>query len=250
MPSMMRTLLVLAALVACSEAFGGGAKGAPKKAVRKAASPAKKAAPKKVAPKKVAPQKKAVVRKAPVRKAAPVVKRSAASFSPESDIGVTPPLGLFDPLNFLSRGPDAYRRYQEIEIKHGRLSMAATLGVIVTEAGLRFPGALSPSNGLDFSDVPGSLEGAYDTVPLAGWAQIVCLVAALDIAVFRQEPQFDAGDCVQDLEIEWVRYSDPSVKAFKLNAERNNGRAAMFGIIGMISHVALGQDALFPIISK
>merc|ERR1740139_726012 len=106
---MMRTLLVLAALVACSEAFGGGAKGAPKKAA------AKKAAPKKVAPKKV-------VRKAAVRQAAPVVKRSSGSFSPESDIGVTAPLGLFDPLNFLSRGPDAYRRYQEIEIKHGRLS--------------------------------------------------------------------------------------------------------------------------------
>ena len=106
---MMRTLLVLAALVACSEAFGGGAKGAPKKAAaKKAASPAKKAAPKKVAPKKV-------VRKAAVRQA-PVVKRSSAGFSPESDIGVTPPLGLFDPLNFLSRGPDAYRRYQEIEV--------------------------------------------------------------------------------------------------------------------------------------
>ena len=242
MPSMMRTLLVVAALVASSEAFGGGAKGAPKKAAAKKASPQKKAAPKKVAPKKV-------VRKAAVRQA-PVVKRSSAGFSPESDIGVTAPLGLFDPLNFLSRGPYAYRRYQEIEIKHGRLSMAATLGVIVTEGGIRFPGALSPSNGLDFSDVPGSLEGAYDTVPLAGWAQIVCLVAALDIAAFRQDPSYDAGDCVQDLEIEWVRYSDPEVKAFKLNAERNNGRAAMFGIIGMISHVALGQDALFPIISK
>merc|ERR1719199_2259236 len=221
MPSMMRTLLVLAALVACSEAFGGGAKGAPKKAV---------------------------VRKAPVRKAAPVVKRLSASFSPESDIGVTPPLGLFDPLNFLSRGPDAYRRYQEIEIKHGRLSMAATLGVIVTEAGLRFPGYISYSQDLSFADVPGSLDGAYTGIPLAGWAQIVALIAALDIAVFRQDPSYDAGDCVQDLQIQWVRYDDPEVKAFKLNAERNNGRAAMFGIMGMISHVALGQDALFPIV--
>ena len=48
----MRTLLVVAALVASSEAFGGGAKDAPKKAAAKKASPQKKAAPKKVAPKK------------------------------------------------------------------------------------------------------------------------------------------------------------------------------------------------------
>jgi len=67
---------------------------------------------------------------------------------------------------------------------------------------------------------------------------------------FRQDPEYPAGDVVQDLPIEWVRYDDPEVKAFKLNVERNNGRAAMFGIIGMLSHVALGQDALFPIVSK
>jgi hypothetical protein len=39
-------------------------------------------------------------------------------------------------------------------------------------------------------------------------------------------------------------------EGFQAQPERNNGRAAMFGIIGMISHAALGQDALFPIISK
>lgn len=230
--------MLLLCFIACvSSSFLGGPSAAPKKAAKKVAKKVVKKVVKK-APVKV---KKAPAKKAPVK---------AGGFSPETDIGVTPPLGLFDPLGFLSRGPDAYRRYQEIEIKHGRLSMAACLGVIVTEAGIKFPGYISLSQDLTFAAVPGSLDGAYFGVPLAGWAQIVALIAALDIAVFRQDPAYPAGDVVQDLPIEWVRYDDPEVKAFKLNAERNNGRAAMLGILGMISHTALGQDALFPIISK
>jgi len=230
------TLSCLAWAPACS--FTGGARAAPKKAAKavKKAAPKKVVAAKKVAPKKAAPKK------------APAAKKGG--FSPSTDIGVTPPLGLFDPLGFLSRGPEVYRRYQEIEIKHGRLAMAATLGVIVTEAGIRFPGYISISQDLTFSDVPGTLDGAYFGIPLVGWVQIMALIAALDIAVFRQDPAYPAGDVVQDLPIDWVRYDDPEVKAFKLNAERNNGRAAMFGILGMISHAALGQDALFPIVSK
>jgi hypothetical protein len=37
-----------------------------------------------------------------------------------------------------------------------------------------------------FSDVPGTLDGAYFGIPLVGWVQIMALIAALDIAVFRQ----------------------------------------------------------------
>ena len=37
------------------------------------------------------------------------------------------------------------------------------------------------------------------------------------------------------------------VRAYS-QAERNNGRAAMMGITGMVIHNALGVDSLFPIV--
>ena len=50
------------------------------------------------------------------------------------DIGTTKPLGVFDPLQLMNKMPDKYRRWQEMEIKHGRFAMAACLHVFVTEA--------------------------------------------------------------------------------------------------------------------
>ena len=44
----------------------------------------------------------------------------------------------------------------------------------------------------------------------------------------------------------WVRYEDPEIKAYKLNVERQNGRAAMMGITGCLWHELLGVDALYP----
>ena len=63
---------------------------------------------------------------------------------------------------------------------------------------------------------------------------------------FASKPQTDdaePGDIALD---SWVRYDDPEVKSFKLNAERQNGRAAMLGITGCLIHELLGVDALYP----
>merc|ERR1719191_778851 len=63
---------------------------------------------------------------------------------------------------------------------------------------------------------------------------------------FASKPQTDdaePGDIALD---SWVRYDDPEVKTFKLNAERQNGRAAMLGITGCLIHELLGVDALYP----
>jgi len=62
---------------------------------------------------------------------------------------------------------------------------------------------------------------------------------------FAQDPNREPGDVAGDLP--WVRYSDPKVKEFKLNAERNNGRAAMMGIVGMVIHESLTGNPLFPL---
>ena len=93
----------------------------------------------------------------------------------------------------------------------------------------------------------------YDVQVSVSWTPVVRTAQYLvksTLGSALQDPGYPAGDVVQDLPIDWVRYDDPELKAFKLNAERNNGHAAMLGILGMISHTALGQDALFPIISK
>jgi len=180
---------------------------------------------------------------------APLRSTNAVSMRAEGEIGVTPPLGVYDPLNLLATPVEyprrSYERYVELEIKHGRIAMLATLGVITTEAGFRFPGYLSKSLDLKFADVPGGALDSYAAVPALGWLQIVAFIVILELAWGAKPPGNAPGDVGGPT---WIRYDDPEVKKFKLNAERNNGRAAMMGITGMMIHNALGVDSLFPIV--
>merc|ERR1719440_823563 len=167
----------------------------------------------------------------------------------EGDIGVLPPLGVYDPLGLIETKD--MRRYEVMEIKHGRAAMLAFTHVIHVEAGVRFPGYLSGSAELKFSDVPSGLFASLDAVPKLGWLQILAVALACEtgyagraFGVVAQESDREAGDIGGS---GWVRYDDPEVRAFKLNIERQNGRAAMLGITGCLVHELLGVDALFPI---
>ena len=167
---------------------------------------------------------------APIRAPAPVM------FS-EGDIGVLPPLGVYDPLGLIETRDMA--RYEIMEIKHGRAAMLGFLHVILIEAGVRFPTA-------DCAAAPAGLFASLESMPTSAWLQIMVTTCMMETGYFLYEAQTDdkeAGDIGGDL---WVRYDDPEVKEFKLNAERQNGRAAMMGITGVLIHELLGVDGLYP----
>jgi light-harvesting complex I chlorophyll a/b binding protein 1 len=163
------------------------------------------------------------------------------------DIGTTKPLGVYDPLGLMTKNPEKYRRFQEMEIKHGRFAMAACAHVFLTEAGIRWPGYLSFAEDIKFSDMPGGTIASWAALPGLAWLQIVLIVALLDNSVLAQKPEKAPGDVIPFF---WVRYEDIdgfAGKEFKLNVERNNGRAAMMGISGMIIHEALTGNPVWPI---
>merc|ERR1711997_185842 len=91
----------------------------------------------------------------------------------ESELGVQAPVGFWDPAGLSKDGDEAsFKRRRSVEIKHGRICMLATMGYITPEITGKFPGFLSPSEGLKFADVPNGLA-AISKVPFTGWVQMI-----------------------------------------------------------------------------
>ena len=175
---------------------------------------------------------------------------SAAAFAPaqtaqtssalqvsELELGVTEPLGVYDPLGWMATQPESFERRRAVERKHGRVAMAAVVGVIVHNNHIVFDGYLSPSADLKFSDVPTGMAGIA-AVPTAGLAQIFLIAALVELAwmpASKYDGDYGVGYFGTNVE-------DPEEKARKLNVEINNGRAAMMGIFGnMVGEQLTGQ---------
>eukprot|EP00439_Symbiodinium_sp_Y106_P061544 s2815_g9.t1 len=153
----------------------------------------------------------------------------------ENELGVQAPAGFWDPLGFTKGGDAAsFRRRRYVELKHGRVAMLACLGYIVPEY-YRWPGDLSPSLGLKFTDVPTGFA-AFSKVPLSGWAQMVAFAGSVELFQYVDDPKRAPGDFENagylGIPNGFVK-SPEGNKEKKLSAEIANGRLAMMAIIGM-----------------
>ena len=131
---------------------------------------------------------------------------------------------------------ERFDRLRYVEIKHGRIAMAAVVGTVVHNNHIVFDGYISPSSDLKFSDIPTGIGGIF-AVPSAGLAQILLFFGLVELA-WMPASKYDG-----DYGVGWFGENlNPEEKTRKLNAEINNGRAAMLGIMGnMVVECMTGQ---------
>ena len=187
---------------------------------------------------------------------------SAAAFAPsaktvsktalngfEGELGAQDPIGFFDPLGLLDDADqERFDRLRYVELKHGRVSMLAVLGHIVTTAGVRLPGAIDLS-GTQFSDVPSGFA-ALEKIQFAGLIQIFLFVGLLETKVMLDVT--GTGEFPGDFRNDYIDFGwdtfDEETQLQKRAVELNNGRAAMMGILGLMVHEQLGGS--IPIVGE
>mmetsp|Transcript_8212 Transcript_8212/g.4865 ORF Transcript_8212/g.4865 Transcript_8212/m.4865 type:complete len:200 (-) Transcript_8212:60-659(-) len=178
-----------------------------------------------------------------------VAQTSTALNAFDGELGVQPPLGLFDPLGLLDDADqERFDRLRYVEVKHGRIAQLAFLGNIITRAGVHLPGDIDTA-GTSFDSIPDGWA-AVGAIPSAGLAQIVLFVGFLELGVMKDvtgEAEFPGDFRNGALDFGWDTF-DEETKLSKRGIELNNGRAAMMGILGLMVHEQLGTE--IPIVGQ
>jgi len=157
------------------------------------------------------------------------VRSGRSAFDPSAQEGVTDPLGFFDPLGF-SKGKDAkeFRKLRVAEIKHGRVAMMASIGMVMPHF-WKAPG---------FEGVPSGVGAVFTEAGGAGFVGLLLGAGLHELVLWRDDESKDPGD-----------FGDPFGFAKQINVERNyelnNGRMAMFAVMGQIvAELLTGKDAV------
>mmetsp|Transcript_12839 Transcript_12839/g.18539 ORF Transcript_12839/g.18539 Transcript_12839/m.18539 type:complete len:201 (+) Transcript_12839:41-643(+) len=183
---------------------------------------------------------------------APAMNKATSStqinMSYKDELGAQPPLGFFDPLGLLKDvDQERFDRLRFVELKHGRIAQLAFLGQIVTRAGIRLPGDID-YHGTSFDSIPNGWAG-IKAMPQDGLLQMFLFVGILELAVMKD---ITGGEFVGDfrnnfIDFGWDTFTEEQ-KLKKRAIELNNGRAAQFGILGLMMHEQLGSN--MPIIGQ
>jgi len=150
-------------------------------------------------------------------------------FNPAMQIGATEPLGYFDPLGFCAKGDaESFRRFRIAELKHGRVAMMASLGAVVQHY-VKFPG---------FEKVPAGLDAVNTQLGSYGAIALVLVSGVLELGVWTESDDKEPGNFGDPMGFGW--YTEDM-----RNRELNNGRAAMFAVMGIIAAELLtGKDGI------
>lgn len=131
--------------------------------------------------------------------------------------------------------PEQFQRYREVEQKHGRIAMIATIGYVVPEKFGTF-GDIKLGGDVKFSDVPNGVQALFK-IPALGLLQILLLIGILETQFPNVQGDYGTGYFGQSLE-------EP-LKSRKLAIELSNGRLAMLSIMGLLAQDVVSQGAPF-----
>jgi hypothetical protein len=121
------------------------------------------------------------------------------------------------------------------EMKHGRISMLAILGHIVTSSGVRFPGEIA--FGVPFSSMKTGLA-VFTTLPGAGLLQLFFFIGLMELGFSTVQADIEDA-CTKEMNRQ--KWSEKKQKS-KVAIELNNGRAAQMGILGLMVHEKLDNN--------
>jgi hypothetical protein len=169
------------------------------------------------------------------------------AFDVKDMAGITEPVGFFDPAGFSKDVSEGRMRfYREVELKHGRIGMLASLGFLVAEQWHPlFGGSVDAPSYLAFQQTP--LE--------TFWRFPVSCIAILEVfSVFTfnnpagGEPWSVRSDHAPgDFSFDplGLKPEDPQEFLEMQNKELNNGRVGMLAAAGMIAQELVSGEKLF-----
>lgn len=188
----------------------------------------------------------AAARPVTLSEVAPKASPPPRPFDPALQLGVTEPLGYFDPLGLWSicktreiGDERSFHKLRCAELKHGRVAMLATVGMVFQHY-VQLPG---------FQTVPSGVKAALDPMGLRGELLLLSVVAYLELVAWKDDISKEPGNFgdpanlasgLDGHEVLQFSYNDEM-----RNKELNNGRVAMISIAGIIvAELSTGRGAI------